>query len=157
LKRPRMMTLVRVYGLASSLVLSGFMAWFFYTLDNGSVWLVSPDEWNGFETFLSLLSCITITIMMLDYVRNTINQRRASKWLRGKILDMKVSKVLETEQYGNIYSVDLPIRFFFNKDGSYDGIEVHVENTSDRDQELVKELCEKLTQTLPSSEKYEPS
>lgn len=41
--------------------------------------------------------------------------------------EMKVSKVIETKVYGEIYTVALPVRFFFNKDGSYDGIEVYVE------------------------------
>lgn len=60
--------------------------------------------------------------------------------------EMKVSKVIETKVYGAIYTVALPVRFFFNKDDSYDGIEVHVEGALERDQELVKELMVKLSE-----------
>lgn len=60
--------------------------------------------------------------------------------------EMRVSKVIETKVYGAIYTVALPIRFFFNKDGSYDGLDVHVKGASERDQELIKELMIKLVE-----------
>ncbi len=133
------MNVVKVYGFSSSIVLSGFMAWFFYTLDNGSVWLVSPDEWNGFEFVLSLLTCNTITLLIIDYMKNVFNRRASRK-------GFKILKVLETSVYGENFMVEFPVRFFFDKDGSFDGLDINTEHAPERDQALVKELCEKLSE-----------
>lgn len=65
---------------------------------------------------------------------------------------MKVNKIEETKHYGNIFDVFLPVRFFFNKDGSFDGIEITQEKPTGRcasrsykrDEELIEELCNKL-------------
>ena len=54
---------------------------------------------------------------------------------------MKVNKIEQTKQYGAIFDVGLPVRFYFNKDGSFDGIEVSVETATKRDQKLISELC----------------
>lgn len=57
---------------------------------------------------------------------------------------IKVHKIEETKNYGNIFDVNLPVRFYFDKDGSFDGIEVYVENATERDKQLIEELCTKL-------------
>lgn len=62
---------------------------------------------------------------------------------RGKV-KFRVNKIEETANYGNIFDVFFPVRFYFNKDGSFDGIEVTQENPTKRDEELIEELCEKL-------------
>ena len=61
---------------------------------------------------------------------------------------MRVNKIRETSEYGELFDVALPIRFYFNKDGSFDGIDVHVEGASQRDKDLVEELCKKLAEAL---------
>lgn len=58
--------------------------------------------------------------------------------------EVKVIKVIETKVYGPIFTVHLPVRFFFNRDGSYDGLEVYVKDASDGEQELIRELIEML-------------
>lgn len=68
------------------------------------------------------------------------------------IKEIKVSKITNTPNYGIIYDVDLPIRFFFNKDGSFDGIEAHVEDALERDQKLIAELCRDLAAALKGVE-----
>jgi len=66
--------------------------------------------------------------------------------MKSQAPEMKVNKIEETENYGCIFDVALPVRFYFNKDGSFDGIEVAVEKASDRDQALVEELMKRLVE-----------
>jgi len=61
---------------------------------------------------------------------------------------MKVNKIEETKEYGVVFDVELPVRFYFNKDGSFDGIEVTVERASERDVELIKELMVMLSEAF---------
>ena len=68
---------------------------------------------------------------------------------------MKVNKITNLKNYGVIFDVGYPIRFYFKKDGSFDGIEVVVENASDRDHLLIKELCLKLARALKITHYYE--
>ena len=53
---------------------------------------------------------------------------------------MNINKISNTPQYETIFDVSLPIRFYFNYGGGFDGIEVMVEDATERDQELVEEL-----------------
>ena len=52
-----------------------------------------------------------------------------------------VVKTADTKFYGDIFDVTLPVRFYFNKDGSFDGIEVYVADATESEQKLVIELC----------------
>lgn len=61
-----------------------------------------------------------------------------------KIREPRVVKIANTPNYGTVFSVNLPVRFFFNEDGSYDGIEVHVEHATPNEQALITELCQML-------------
>lgn len=60
----------------------------------------------------------------------------------------KVVKVENTPNYGVIYTVMLPVRFYFNKDGSYDRICFDARKTTEKESELVKELNDKLGNNL---------
>ena len=62
--------------------------------------------------------------------------------------EIKVSKITDTPNYSIIYDVNLPVRFFFKNDGSFDGIEVHVEDALERDKTLIAELCSDLCKAL---------
>lgn len=42
----------------------------------------------------------------------------------------------------------LPVRFFFRKDGSFDGIEIYVEHALERDIKLSDELLRDLSKAL---------
>jgi len=57
-------------------------------------------------------------------------------------------KVLKSERliskYGAIYDVSVPVRFFFNKDGSYDGLEFAVEGCNSKEVEVIRELTLRL-------------
>lgn len=63
----RLFKIVRVYALGSALVMAGFMTWFFWTLYQGTAWLVTPDEWVGLEFVLAGLSVITIVITVTHF------------------------------------------------------------------------------------------
>lgn len=56
-------------------------------------------------------------------------------------MTLKVYKINETDVYGKIIVVNLPIQFYFNKDGSYDGFEIDVDEATEKEKELVGELC----------------
>jgi hypothetical protein len=59
----------------------------------------------------------------------------------------KAMKSRKSKQYSAIYTLRLPIDFFFNKDGSFDGIGIDVSSevkTTSHEKNVVKELCNKL-------------
>jgi len=57
-------------------------------------------------------------------------------------------KVLKSQflnsDFGTIYDVNVSVRFFFNKDGSYDGLEFAVQGCNDKEIELLRELTLRL-------------
>ena len=55
---------------------------------------------------------------------------------------LKVYKINETKVYGKIFCIDLPIQFFFNTNGTYDGFEIDVRDATEKEKELVKEFCD---------------
>ena len=55
---------------------------------------------------------------------------------------MKIYKIKETNVYGKIFVIDLPIQFFFNKDGTYDGFEIDVRDATENEKDLVREFCD---------------
>lgn len=59
----------------------------------------------------------------------------------------KIRKIpSSTGSYQPIYEVKLTTKFFFLKDGTFDGIEVDVEGRPKEEQKLVLELCRKLAE-----------
>ena len=69
------------------------------------------------------------------------SERKAREEKQDKL---NVIKVENTPNYGAIYTVSLPVRFYFNKDGGYDGIEFATEGATENELSLIKELLEKL-------------
>lgn len=62
---------------------------------------------------------------------------------------MKVNKIVPTKgEYGLIYDVALPVRFYFNKDGSFDGIEFSVEKATEEERSLVDALLKELPSSM---------
>jgi len=70
---------------------------------------------------------------------------KITKTTEGNLL--RVNKIVPTKsEYGLIYDVALPIRFFFSKDGSFDGIEVSVEKATEQENKIVEDLLKELAQ-----------
>ena len=67
---------------------------------------------------------------------------------------IRVNKIKGFNKYGEVFDIGFPTRFYFNKDGSFDGIEVSVEGGSERDNVLVRELCLKLAQATGITHYY---
>lgn len=62
-------------------------------------------------------------------------------------MSLKVNKIVPTKgEYGLIFDVALPVRFYFNKDGTFDGIEISAEKTNEKEGKLAEELCQELAQ-----------
>ena len=50
-----------------------------------------------------------------------------------------------TPSYSEVYTVNLPVEFYFNFDGTFDGIEVTVAAATEFENNLIGELCDALT------------
>lgn len=50
----------------------------------------------------------------------------------------------KTDAYSVIYCVSYPCRFYFNKDGTYDGLEFETIGITDEEAFLIEELLDKL-------------
>ena len=55
--------------------------------------------------------------------------------------EIKIYKINETKNYGKCFVTNLPVKFFFNKDGSYDGFEINVCNCTEKEKKLLEEFC----------------
>jgi len=69
-------------------------------------------------------------------------------------MGLKVNKIENTLEYGVIYDLGLPIRFYFKKDGSFDGIEIFSQHASKRDHKLIDELLQKLGEAIGINHTY---
>lgn len=63
-----------------------------------------------------------------------------------ELKELKITKRIGTEdsEYGDVYKVEFPITFYFNKDGTYDGLEFDTKNITDEEIDLLEELVYKL-------------
>jgi len=71
-----------------------------------------------------------------------------------RIKKLMVNKIKGFGGYDEVFDIGFPTRFYFNKDGSFDGIEVSVEGGSERDNLLVRELCLKLARATGITHYY---
>lgn len=55
-----------------------------------------------------------------------------------------------TDRYSKIYTVDLPVQFYFSLDGSFDGIEVCAKSVTPFESALIESLCTELKSALSS-------
>jgi len=54
----------------------------------------------------------------------------------------------KSKVYAKVYKTDLQTNFYFNKDGTFDGIGIDVRGTTKEEKRLVEELCRELAETL---------
>ena len=53
----------------------------------------------------------------------------------------------EDSEYGDIYRVKFPVTFYFNKDGTYDGLGFDTEDITEEEVDLLEELLDKLAES----------
>jgi len=127
------------------------------------------EQWSHIIKYLLEQGCITLTryqsfnykqLANTPYSKLSEGQKDSDReWARKVLAIVKAQRVLKvnklsTKQYHTIFDVHLPIRFFFNADGSFDGIEVSVEDASERDEKLADELCQTLGSAVGIPFKY---
>lgn len=61
-----------------------------------------------------------------------------------KELRITKRKGIEDGGYSDIYTVTLPVAFYFDKEGMYDGLSFETEDITEKEAELVEELLDKL-------------
>jgi len=57
---------------------------------------------------------------------------------------MSKASVRSSKLYSAIFKVDMPIEFFFNKKGMFDGIGVDVEKATKEERYVIEQLCRKI-------------
>lgn len=55
---------------------------------------------------------------------------------------------IEDGQYSDIYEVKIPVSFYFNKDGTYDGLAFYTEDITEEEAKILEELLDKLAEDL---------
>lgn len=55
---------------------------------------------------------------------------------------------IEAGEYGDIYKVTIPVTFYFDKEGVYDGLAFDTEDITEEEAETLEELLDKLEEDL---------
>jgi len=144
--------------LGSVLAILGIIVYLFPLI---AVISLANEYIHGFTLVLFVILIYVIEIIIIIFTAKQFYQKALKYFDKGKGIhkqimkrmeqklsqenkgkhQLKAYKINETENYGKIFVMNLPIQFFFNKDGSYDGFEIDVMNTTKNEKKITEEFC----------------